>query len=109
MVIISSGDRDKAMTGLIWASRMKEKGLVGDLKVYFFGPVERLLANGDEDLLGMVKDLEEKGVEVLACHGVAERGGYEEELVKSLGEARVTHVGRLIAQRISEGYTPLVF
>ncbi len=109
LVIVSSGDKGKAFTGLLWASRLKEKGLAGDVRVYLFGPAEKLIADGDEELRSMVRKLIDLGVEVLACHGVAEMGGYEDKLKEFMGEERVTHVGRLIVERIREGYVPLVF
>ena len=109
LVIVSSSDKGKAFTGLLWASRLKEKGLVSDVKVYLFGPAEKLVADGDEELRSMIRKLLGLGVEVLACHGVAEMGGYEGKLKEFMGEERVTHVGRLIVERIREGYVPLVF
>ena len=109
LVVVSTAEKGKALLALNWAARLREKELAPDVKVYLFGPVEELVARGDREILDALERLYGLGVEVLACHGVAERGGFEEELKKVMGEERVTHVGRMIVERIREGYTPLVF
>ncbi|MEB3787544.1 MAG: hypothetical protein GSR78_02175 [Desulfurococcales archaeon] len=108
MVVVSTGEKRKAVAGMLWAWNMKRKGLLDDVVVYFFGPSERLLAE-DEEVKFRAKLLLDAGVEVKACHGFAELGGYKDKLEAFLGEDAVDHVGRLIAERIKEGYTPLVF
>lgn len=108
LVIISSRDRDKVLAALLWALNMKRKSVVEDVKVYFFGPSEELLA-GDDEVRFRTRLAIDSGVEVLACRGYAELGGYVGQLEGFLGPNRVTHVGRLIAETVDKGYTPLVF
>ena len=109
LVVISTGEKEKALAGMLWAWNMKRRGIIDDVRVYLFGPVEKLVAEGDEEVRFRLRLLLDQEIEVLACHGIAELGGYKDKLVDFLGEERVTHVGRLIAERIKEGYTPLVF
>ena len=109
LVVVSTAEKGKAILALRWAYRMVERGLAKDVKVYLFGPVEELVAKGDPEISQAVRSLIDSGVEVLACHGYAEMNGFEDQLRKALGEERVTHVGRLIVERVKEGYTPLVF
>ncbi len=109
LVVVSTGEKEKALAGMLWAWNMKKKGLLDDVRVYLFGPIEKLVAEGDSEVRFRIRLLLDQEIEVLACHGIAELGGYREKLEDFLGEDRVTHVGRLIAERIREGYIPLVF
>ncbi len=108
LVIVSTGEKEKAIAGMLWAWNMKRKGLLDDVVVYFFGPSEKLLVD-DGEVKFRVKLLLDMGIEVKACHGFAELGGYKHKLQEFLGEEAVDHVGKLIAEKIKAGYTPLVF
>ncbi|MCE4602763.1 MAG: hypothetical protein F7B18_06240 [Desulfurococcales archaeon] len=106
LVIISSSDKAKALTGILWAFNALKHGWVEDLKLVLFGPVEKLVAERDPDLVNILSLMEPFGGEPIACRRMAEAGGYLEDLEKTV---KTEYVGPMIARLLEEGYTPLVF
>ena len=51
LVIVSSGDVGKALTGLMWATNALKRKWVDDVELIFFGPVEELIARDEKSLL----------------------------------------------------------
>lgn len=106
VVIVSSSDVNKAMTGLMWAINARKYKWVDDVRLIFFGPIEERIAKGDESILSALMEFQSLGGSPLACKRVAEVGGYLESLENRV---RVEYVGKLISDLLQEGYTPLVF
>ncbi|MCE4604396.1 MAG: hypothetical protein F7B20_05480 [Aeropyrum sp.] len=106
LVIVSSGDKGKALTGIMWATNALKHRWVDEVRLILFGPVEELVANGDEDLLKALSGFASVGGEPLACRRVAEVGGYLDRIE---GRVRTEYVGSIIARLIDEGFVPLVF
>ncbi|MCE4599300.1 MAG: hypothetical protein F7C81_03785 [Desulfurococcales archaeon] len=106
LVIISSDNVGKALTGLMWAVNAVRYGWVDDVEVVFFGPVERLIAEGNEDILNAVMELGRVKKQPIACRRIAEKEGYLERLEERV---KTEYVGQRISKLIAEGYTPLVF
>ena len=48
MVIIATGDKAKALTGLMYTKNAVKRGWLGDVKVVYFGPSERLMCSDPE-------------------------------------------------------------
>jgi len=48
LVIIGSGDREKALAGLMYARNVIKYRWLNNAKVVFFGPSEQLVANDEE-------------------------------------------------------------
>jgi hypothetical protein len=105
VVIISTGEKEKAMTGLMYARNSKERGWMEEVKVIFFGPSENLLVK-DEDIQEMAMQIgqDEKPV---ACKFLSDRDGISEN-IESLG-VDVEYVGTIISDLIKDGYIPMVF
>jgi hypothetical protein len=105
LIIISTGDKDKALTGLGYAYRAKKQGWMDEVKVVFFGPSEHLLLK-DEDIAQSAQKIAtiEKPI---ACKNFADRNGLTEK-IESLG-IKVDYVGPIMSDLIKEGYVPMVF
>ncbi|MEB2836797.1 MAG: hypothetical protein GSR80_000750 [Desulfurococcales archaeon] len=106
LVIISSGDVDKALTGLMYATNALKYKWLDDVEVVFFGPVERLIAKGDEKLLDAIREFSKYKRRPLACKRIAELEGFEDKLREHV---EVVYVGSEVSRLIKAGYIPLVF
>lgn len=105
VVIISTAEKAKALTGLMYAVNAQKNKWVDDIKVIFFGPFENLLCE-DEEVVQAASKLMDYQTPI-ACKFLSDRDGISDKLEK-LG-VNVDYVGSLISGYISEGYAPLVF
>ncbi|MFX1560923.1 MAG: hypothetical protein ACFFBL_10085 [Promethearchaeota archaeon] len=105
LVIIASGDREKVLTGLMYAKNNIKYGWIDDVKVMFFGPSENLLVN-DTDVTNSAAELAGLG-QPIACKFLSDRDGISER-IESIG-ITVDYVGIIIADLLKEGYTPMVW
>ena len=105
MVIVSTAEKRKALTGIMYAVNAQKNKWVDDLKIIFFGPFENLLCEDDEvvQAASQLLDFETP----IACRFLSDRDGISEKLEK-MG-VNVDYVGSLISGYIEEGYTPMVF
>lgn len=105
VVIVSTGEKEKAMTGLMYARNAKDRGWMEEVKVIFFGPSENLLVK-DEDIQDMAMQIGQNE-KPIACKFLSDRDGISENIA-SLG-VDVEYVGTIISDLIKEGYIPMVF
>ena len=105
MIIVSTAEKDKALTGIMYAVNAQKNKWVDDLKVIFFGPFENLICE-DEGVAQAASKLMDYETPI-ACKYLSDRDGISENLEK-LG-VNVDYVGSLISGYIEEGYTPMVF
>jgi len=105
MVIVSTAEKDKALTGIMYAVNAQKNKWVDDLKVIFFGPFENLVCD-DEEVAQVASRLLDYETPI-ACKFLSDRDGISETLEK-MG-VNVDYVGALISGYIEEGYTPMVF
>lgn len=105
LVIIASGDREKALTGLMYAKNTIKFGWMDEVKVMFFGPSENLLVN-DTDVTNSATELAGLG-QPIACKFLSDRDGISER-IEGMG-ITVDYVGTIIADLIKDGYTPMVW
>jgi hypothetical protein len=106
VVIIGTGERDKALAGAMYAVNSLKHGWMRDVKLFFFGPSERLLLE-DPDLQELVREFQRQERMPVACRFIADREGTDAGL-KDLGVA-VEFVGQPISDLIKDGYVPLVW
>lgn len=106
VVIISTAERAKAQTGLMYAVNATKYGWLADVQLVFFGPAESLLLT-DEDLQEMLREFQRHEKAAVACRFLADRDGTTTAL-EALG-VEVAYVGEMISQLIKAGYTPLVW
>ena len=105
MVIVSTAEKDKALTGIMYAVNAQKNKWVDDLKVIFFGPFENLVCDDEEVAQAASKLLDYETP--IACKFLSDRDGISGNLEK-MG-INVDYVGSLISGYIEEGYVPMVF
>jgi hypothetical protein len=105
LVIIATGEAEKALTGLMYAYRTMSEGWIDDVKVVFFGPSERLLVK-DERIAQISQQICE-AEKPFVCKFISDQEGISEQ-IESLG-LKVEYVGTIISDFIKEGYIPMVF
>ncbi|MGD2141968.1 MAG: hypothetical protein PVH79_00640 [Candidatus Bathyarchaeota archaeon] len=105
LVIVATGDKEKAQTALMYAGNAIKRGWLDDVKVVFFGPSETLLTK-DDTLMDQAREIAEKGGS-FACKYISDRDGISSKIEK-LG-VRVEYVGSIISDFIKEGYIPMVW
>ncbi len=105
VVIISTGEKEKAMTGLMYARNAKDREWMDEGKWIFFGPYENLLVK-DEDVQDMALQIGQNETPI-ACKFLSDRDGISEK-IEGMG-VEVEYVGTIISDLIKEGYVPMVF
>jgi len=105
LVIISTGEVEKALTGLMWATNALRLGWMEDVRVIFFGPAQNLVFE-DDRVKEMAQGLAEAEKPIF-CKFISDRDGNSEQLDK-LG-MDVQYVGSIIANFIKDGYVPMVW
>jgi hypothetical protein len=105
LLIVSTGEREKAMTALMYAGNAIKRGWLNDIKVVYFGPSEKLVVN-DPIISDQAKEIAEAGGSI-ACKYISDRDGVSGDF-KKLG-VRVEYVGSIISELIKDGYVPMVW
>ncbi len=105
MVIISTAEIQKALTGIMYATNAQKNKWVDEVKVIFFGPFENLICE-DEEVAQAASHLLDYQTPI-ACKFLSDRDDISGKL-EDLG-VNVDYVGSLISAYIDEGFVPLVF
>ena len=105
LIIISSGDREKVLTALMYSNHAVSRGGFEDVKIMFFGPSEQLVVVDDE-IKGKARDLA-MVTECYACKAISDRQEISVDF-EELG-VKVEYVGRIISGFLKEGYIPMVW
>jgi len=105
MVIISTAEKDKALTGILYAKNAQKNKWVDDVRIIFFGPFENLVCE-DDDVIKAASELLDYQTPI-ACKFLSDRSGTSDKLTE-LG-FNVEYVGALISDSIKAGYVPMVF
>ena len=106
LVIISTSDAGKALTGIAYATNTLKNGWLEDVKLMVFGPAEQLVLTNAalQQALQAYMALDDN---VLACKFVADNASASEGLM-DLG-LNVDYVGVPIGDLIKQGYVPMVW
>ena len=72
IVIISTAEREKALVGVMYATNVLKNKWLEDVKVFFFGPFEKLVAE-DQEIQARVSTLLEYQTPA-ACKFISDRG-----------------------------------
>ena len=105
LVIISTAEKEKALTGIMYAVNAQKNGWVDEVRVVFFGPFENLVCE-DEEVIDAASRLLEYETPI-ACKFLSDRDKISNKL-EDLGY-KVDYIGSMISAYIEEGYVPLVF
>ena len=105
LVIVATGDKEKAQTALMYAGNAIKRGWLDDVKVVYFEPSERLVVE-DPILSDQAREIAEAGGSI-ACKYISDRDGVSEEIEK-LG-VQVEYVGTIVSDLIKDGYNSMVW
>ena len=102
MIVISSGEREKAWTGLLYANWAAGSGYMDAAKIFLWGPAAELVTR-DRELQAMVKEIINLGKTIYVCKACSDKYGISKEL-ENMG-CRVEYVGPVSTEFIRQGYT----
>lgn len=105
VVILSTGEKEKAFTGMMYALNAQKNKWLDEVKVIFFGPFEDLLCR-DQEVAEFASQLLDYTTPV-ACKYLSDHTGISDRL-RELGY-QVEYVGSIISDFIKKGYVPMVF
>jgi hypothetical protein len=105
LVIIATGDKAKALTGLMYAKNALKREWLEDVKIVYFGPSERLMVE-DADVASAAIEVANLG-EAYACKAISDRENISEK-IDDMG-VRVEYVGSIISDYVKQGYVPMVW
>jgi len=106
-VILTSGDREVALEcGLVYPLYAATNKWMDEVKVIIFGPSEKIAAY-DTEVQDRIKELQNLGVEILACKWCADRMNITGILEKA--GIKVEYVGPIISQLLKDGWASLTF
>lgn len=106
-VILCNGDKDVAEgVGLRYSFNAAAKKWMDDVKVILFGPSEELVAK-DPGFQAKIKELQQAGVEVIACKAYSDEKNIT-GILESAG-LKVAYVGAIISQLLKDGWASLTF
>jgi len=105
LVVIATGDKDKALTGLMYAKNALKREWLEDVKVVYFGPSERLMVE-DADIASAAIEVTSLG-ETYACKAISDRENISER-IDEMG-VKVEYVGAIISEYVKQGYVPMVW
>lgn len=105
LVIVSTGENEKALTGLAYAYYAMDQGWMDEVKVVLMGPSEKLLVE-DEEFIKIAKQMAEVDPPT-ACKLLSDNAGISDR-IEALG-LKVDYVGSLISNFIKDGFVPMVF
>jgi hypothetical protein len=101
LIVISSGDREKVWTGLLYAQAAITSDWMASVKVMLWGPSEEVVAR-DAELQRSVENIISMGEKVYACKACSDKYAVSEKL-SELG-CNVEYVGSISSKFIREGY-----
>ena len=105
IVIISTAEKDKALTGILYAKNAQKNKWIDEVRVIFFGPFENLVCEDDEIIKAASELLDYQTP--IACKFLSDKSGTSDRL-EELG-FNVEFVGSLISDSIKAGFIPMVF
>jgi len=106
LVIISSSDKEKALTGMMYATNAHRNLWFEDVKLIFFGPAQKVVLS-DKNVQKYLAEYIELDGEPVTCRFIAERDKITDKS-KKLG-IKVDYVGENISNLIKSGYTPMIW
>ena len=100
LIIISSADREKIWTGLLYAQAAITSDWMGFVKIFLWGPSEKVVAK-DIELQENINNIINLGEKVYACKACSDKYSVSDKLSK-LG-CDVEYVGSISSKFIKEG------
>ncbi|MGC8609487.1 MAG: DsrE family protein [Thermoplasmata archaeon] len=109
-VIISSGkeSKEKVLTALTFANVARKNKFFGDVKLIFFGPSEKLIAENDRDVMKAIDDFSIMGDKPLACQAAASNFNILDD-IKKIESVKIEMVGPVIRDLAEKDYVVMTF
>lgn len=101
LIVISSSDREKVWTGLLYAVSALSSDWMGSTKVIIWGPACQVVPQ-DRELKEFVKEIQLLGETVYVCRACSDKYSVSDKL-SELG-CQVEYVGPISSKFIGEGY-----
>jgi hypothetical protein len=105
IIIISTGDKEKAMTALMYSRNVLKNKRFEDVKVVYFGPIEKLMTT-DPEVANAAIEVSSMG-ESFACKAISDKQLISEKIA-GMG-VKIEYVGSVISDYINAGYIPMVW
>lgn len=105
VIILATGEKEKAIAGILYAKNAQKNKWLEDVKVIFFGPFESLVCD-DGEVAQEASQLLDYQTPV-ACKFLSDHSGKSDKL-QELG-FDVEYVGSMVSNYIKEGYVPMVW
>lgn len=105
LIIIATGNKEKALTGLMYAKNTIKREWIEEVKIVYFGPSEKLIQT-DSDVANEAIEIANL-CESYACKAISDREGISEYIDK-MG-VKIEYVGSIISDYIKQGYVPMVW
>jgi hypothetical protein len=105
LVVIATGDREKAIAGLMYTRNILKNKWLDDVKLVFFGPSEKMAAHDDKVAL-FIKEITDES-DCFACKAISDKEGVSEKLEET--GVKVEYVGTIVSNAIKDGYLPMVW
>ncbi|MEA1927547.1 MAG: DsrE family protein [Candidatus Auribacterota bacterium] len=102
MIVIASGEKEKAWTGLLYARWAVGSGYLDSTRIFLWGPAAELVIR-DMELKAMAEEIINLGEIIYVCKACSDKYGVSGELEK-IG-CRVEYVGPVSTEFIRQGYT----
>jgi len=107
LVVISTESKEMIKFALNFTLNMKQSGDYEDVRLFFFGPSEKVISQDDDLQKLFVKVVNDGKFVPVACINVANNYGIKQELEK-VG-FRLTPIGVDITKSINADYVTLTF
>jgi len=105
VVIIATKEKEKAITGMMYAKNAAKNKWLKDVKVVFFGPAEKLIAE-DEEAGAYAADIAQL-TETYACKYLSDRDNISDKIRKQ--NIKIENVGTIISDYVKDGYETMVW
>lgn len=105
LMIVSTGEPDKALVGMLYAQKAKNEGWMTDVMVIMFGPSQKLLVSNQE-IAKIAKELAAED-KLIVCKYLADQEGLSKD-IEALG-IKLDYVGSIITNYMNLGFKSMVF
>ena len=105
LIILATGEKEKALAGILYAKNAQKNKWLDDVKVIFFGPFESLVCEEEEVAQEASRLLDYQTP--VACKFLSDHAGTSGKL-EDLG-FDVEYVGSMVSNYIKQGYVPMVW
>ena len=105
LIILSSAEKEKALTGLMYSRNVLKNKRFDEVKIIYFGPIEKLMTT-DVEVANAAIEVSSL-CDSYACRAISDKQGISEK-ISDMG-VKIEYVGSIICDFINSGYVPMVW